>query len=219
MAESSRRDVVHRQDGVPPGKGFTTWPHPYQVDHGDPSTSVNLPSVSSCWPLSFGIDRPCSHLLVSGADVRPRATPGLVPLPFVRPLRKWARADLEHVTILIGIVTCSCRSRSSMRTTGGTVAEVCPADQTFARGRGGSAAVAAVAVLRCCMPRPSGRAGHRPPARGALHVRHTRVVCWSRMARSRSRSSASCTPRLGRTSSHMMLGSRLSRTKWWAVSR
>lgn len=56
-------------------------------------------------------------------------------------------------------------------------------------------------------------------ARDALHVRHTRVVCWSRMARSRSRSSASCTPRLGRTSSHMMLGSRLSRTKWWAVSR
>ncbi len=140
-ASSSRRDVVHRQDALPPGKGFLqpglilirsiTGTHP---------RSVNLPS-SSCWPLGFGIDRPCSHLLVSGADVRPRATPGLVPLPFVRPLRKWARADLEHVTILIGIVTCSCRSRSSMRTTGGTVAEVCPADQTFARGRGGSAAV------------------------------------------------------------------------------
>ncbi len=37
-----------------------------------------------------------------------------------------------------------------MRTMGGTVAEVCPADQTIAGGWRWSAAVAAVAVLRCC---------------------------------------------------------------------
>lgn len=70
MAESSRRDAVLRQDDVPPGRGFTTWPHPYQVDDGVLSVSVRPPGASTGCPLTFSVDHGRSPLLVSGTDVR-----------------------------------------------------------------------------------------------------------------------------------------------------
>lgn len=76
------------------------------------------------------------------------------------------------------------------------------------------------AACTCSFQRVVTRGGpkHRS-CRGAVPVVttadicQTRVVYWSRVARSRSRSLASWAPRLGKTSRHMMLGSRLSRTK------
>lgn len=70
MAESSRRDAVLRQDDVPPGRGFTTWPHPYQVDDGALSVSVRPPGASTGCPLTFSVDHGRSPFLVSGTDVR-----------------------------------------------------------------------------------------------------------------------------------------------------
>ncbi|GAA2452844.1 hypothetical protein GCM10010388_48200 [Streptomyces mauvecolor] len=57
--------------GVPPGtRDFEVWPRPYQVDHGEPPTSVNPLRASDSRPLEFGPDRCRSWLLVSGADVK-----------------------------------------------------------------------------------------------------------------------------------------------------
>lgn len=51
------------------GKGFEVWPHPYQVDHGGLWTSANSACAWPYCPPRFGLDRCCSRLLVSAADV------------------------------------------------------------------------------------------------------------------------------------------------------
>lgn len=53
-------------------RGFEVQPHPYQVDHRGPSTSINRSYASADRPLGSGVDRCCARLSAAGRGLDKR---------------------------------------------------------------------------------------------------------------------------------------------------